>query len=283
MGRPQRRCGDLSQAGDQQPSHLVGPHDGPQDGLSDSPAVTQQDDVGGEDVEQTLHVTRLDRPAERVEGPSGLVRGDRPPGPARRDVGACPVGDLADGVPAPADGLGDLLVVEAEHLAEHEHRPLVRCERLHDQHHRHRDALRELDVLGHVGRGEQRLGQPGADVGLLPAAERAQPGQGLARGDPDQIGAPVPYGVEIDTGPPQPGLLEDVLRVGGGAQHLVGDGEEQVAVRDERLGGRAGRVGGPPRGVPRARGVVVLAVHRLLLTLRTRRSPAHRTPDPGLA
>lgn len=29
----------------------------------------------------------------------------------------------------------------------------------------------------------------------------------------------------------------DVLGVGGRAEHLVGDGEQQLAVRDERLGG----------------------------------------------
>jgi NADH:ubiquinone oxidoreductase subunit 5 (subunit L)/multisubunit Na+/H+ antiporter MnhA subunit len=30
---------------------------------------------------------------------------------------------------------------------------------------------------------------------------------------------------------------QHVIRVGGGAEHLVGDGEQQVAVREERLGG----------------------------------------------
>jgi hypothetical protein len=41
----------------------------------------------------------------------------------------------------------------------------------------------------------------------------------------------------IDADPPQPGLLHDVFGVGGHAEHLVGDGEQQVAVGDERLGG----------------------------------------------
>ena len=42
-----------------------------------------------------------------------------------------------------------------------------------------------------------------------------------------------------DIGPPQPGLLADVLGVGRRAEHLVGDGEEQAAVGDERVVGHA--------------------------------------------
>jgi hypothetical protein len=76
-------------------------------------------------------------------------------------------------------------------------------------------AVGQLDVLGHVGRGEQRLGQPRADVGLLAAAERAQPGQRLAGGDPDQVGTLIPHRAEVDAGPPQPGLLQDVFGVRG--------------------------------------------------------------------
>jgi hypothetical protein len=35
------------------------------------------------------------------------------------------------------------------------------------------------------------------------------------------------------SGGPQPGLLQDVFSVGGRAEHLVGDGEQQVAVGGE--------------------------------------------------
>jgi hypothetical protein len=98
-------------------------------------------------------------------------------------------------------------------------RPLRRRECLQHQQHRHRDAVGQLDVLGHVGRDEQRLGQPGADVGLFAAAERAQPGERLAGGDPDQVCTLILYGVEVDARPSPPGLLEDVLRVGGRAEH----------------------------------------------------------------
>jgi hypothetical protein len=135
------------------------------------------------------------------------------------------------------DGFGDLVVLQIEHLAQHEHRPLGRRERLQHQQHRHRDAVGQLDVLGHIGRGQQRLGQPGADVGLFAAAERSQPVERLAGGDPDQVRPLILYGVEVDADPPHPGLLQDVLRVGGRAEHLVGDGEQQVVVGEERLGG----------------------------------------------
>ena len=228
---------DPGQADSQEAGHPDGPHDRTHRGPLDPAAVSQQDDVRREHVEQALQVTRFDRPLECLERAAGLGCGHGPARPPRRDVGAGPVRDLADRSRALADSFGDLVVLQTEHLAQHEHCPLGRRERLQHQQHRHRHALGQFDVLGHVGRGEQRLGQPGADVGLLAPAERAQPGQRLAGGDPDQVGTLIPHGAEIDARPPQPGLLQDVLGVGGRAEHLVGDGEQQVAVGDERLGG----------------------------------------------
>ena len=136
----------------------------------------------------------------------------------------------------------DLVVADVEGLAQHEDGALGRRERLEDEHHRHRHALGELDVLGHVRRGEQRLGQPGADVRLLAALHGAQPVERLPGRDPDQVGALVAHLLQVDLDPPQPGLLQDVLGVGRRSEHLVGDGEEQVAVGDEGLGRRVGGV-----------------------------------------
>ena len=130
-------------------------------------------------------------------------------------MGPRPVRDLADRGRALADGFGDLVVGQVEHLAEHEHRPLGRREGLQDQQHRHRDAVGQLDVLGHVGRGQQRLGQPGADVRLFAAAEGSQPGERLAGGDPDQVRTLIPDSAQVDARPPQPGLLQDVFGVCG--------------------------------------------------------------------
>src|SRR5215203_4329446 len=100
-----------------------------------------------------------------------------------------------------------------------------------------RDALGELDVLGHVGTGGQRLGQPLPDVLLAPPRQRPQPVERLPGDDPDQVGPRVPHLSAVDVGPPQPGLLDHVLGVGSRAEHLVGDGEQQAAVGDERVVG----------------------------------------------
>ncbi len=67
----------------------------------------------------------------------------------------------------------DLVVRQVEDLAEHEHRALGRAERLEHGEQRHRDALGELEILGDVRRGQQRLGEPLADVVLAAARERS--------------------------------------------------------------------------------------------------------------
>ncbi|MDH6192755.1 hypothetical protein M2168_005787 [Streptomyces sp. CZ24] len=262
--------GTLPHPGHQQPRHLVGAHDRPGRRLLHAAAVAEHDHVRRQDVDEPLEVTGQRRPAERLQRPPGLGRrggGARAP---RRDVRPGPVGDLADRGLALADRLGDLRVLDREDLAQHEDRALGRRQRLQHQQHRHREAVGQLHVLGHVGCGEQGFGQPGADVGLLAAAERPQPGQRLPGGDPHQVRAPFADLGEVDARPAQPGLLEHVLRVGRRAEQLVGDGEEQVPVGDERLRRRVRP--GPP---------AVLGLHRPLLpVLVARFGPhAHRTPQ----
>src|SRR5690606_23918396 len=75
--------------------------------------------------------------------------------------------------------------------------------------------------------------------------------------DPHQEGTRVTHlvlPVLAERGPPQPGLLHDVLGVGDRAEHLVGDGEQQAAVGDEGL--LAHPVDATPRsasgGIPQA-------------------------------
>ena len=147
--------------------HLLGADDRPQRGLLDAAAVADQDDVRGEHVEQALQVPGLERALERLQRRPGLARGDHLARAAGVDVLAGAVRDLAYGGRALVDGRRDLVVADVEDLAQHEDGALGRRERLEDEHQRHRHALGQLDVLGHVRRGEQRLGQPGADVGLL--------------------------------------------------------------------------------------------------------------------
>jgi len=131
-----------------------------------------------------------------------------------------------------------LAVGRIEHLSQYEHRALGGRQRLKHSEHRERHALGELDVVGHVRGGEQRLGQPLTDVLLTPPGGRAQPVKGLAGHHPHQERARVAYRgarVATDRVRPQPGVLHDVLGVGGRAEHLVGDGEEEPAVGDERV------------------------------------------------
>jgi hypothetical protein len=84
------------------------------------------------------------------------------------------VRDLAHRGRRLVDRGGDVVVGEVEDLAQDEHRALGGRERLEHGQHRDRDALGELDVLGDVGAGEQRLGQPLADVVLSAARQRPQ-------------------------------------------------------------------------------------------------------------
>ena len=85
-------------------------------------------------------------------------------------------------------------------------------------------------------------GSQGPTYASLRRLHGAQPVERLPGRDPDQVGALVAHLRQVDLDPPQPGLLEDVLGVGRRSEHLVGDGEEQVAVGDESLGRRVGGV-----------------------------------------
>ena len=118
-----------------------------------------------------------------------------------------------------------------------EDRPFGGPQGLQPGQHRDRDAFGELDVLGHVAAGEQRLGQPLPEVFLAPPRQRPKPFERLPGDDPDQVASRVPHLGAVDVSPLQPGLLDHVLGIGGGAEHLVGDGEEQAAVGDERVVG----------------------------------------------
>ena len=136
------------------------------------------------------------------------------PRPPRRDVLAGTVRDLPDRGRGLAHDLGDLVVWRLEHLVQHEHGPLGWTKGLQHGEHGDRDVLGQLGVLGHIGTGQQRLGQPFPDVLLPPAGHRSEPVQRLPGDDPDQIGPRVTHLRLVHVGPPQPGLLDDVLGVG---------------------------------------------------------------------
>ena len=157
-------------------------------------AVGDQHHVGGEHVEQRLHVAgAAPRPGTApptacCSARSTCIRGRRA---ATCSRARCAIWRTAAGVLPTASAISSYGSVE--HLAQHEHRPLGRAEGLQHGQHRDRDALGELDVVGHVGAGEQRLGQPLADVLLAPPRQRAQPVERLPGDDPDQVGARVAH------------------------------------------------------------------------------------------
>ena len=146
--------------------HLVAAEDGAQRGLAHSPTVGDEQDVGREHVDQRLEVTGVGGDPEPLEHRRVLGAVDPLPRAPGGHVLAGPVGDLAHGRGGAVDALGDLVVGHVEHLAQHEHRALDRREGLQHEEHRGRDAVGELDVVRDVRDGEQRLGQPRADVGL---------------------------------------------------------------------------------------------------------------------
>ena len=82
---------------DQEAGHPFGTLDRTTSSGDQAAAVGDDDDVGGEDVEEALQVAVSDGGEEPVHGLLLLGRADRHPRAPSRDVVAGPVGDLADG------------------------------------------------------------------------------------------------------------------------------------------------------------------------------------------
>jgi hypothetical protein len=104
-----------------------------------------------------------------------------------------PVRDLPHGRLRLVDRRGDLGIGQVEDLAQHEDRALDRRQGLEHGEHRDRHALGQLDVVGHVGAGQQRLGEPLADVVLSPPRQRPQSVERLPGDDPDEVGPRVAH------------------------------------------------------------------------------------------
>jgi hypothetical protein len=152
------------------------------------------------------------------------------------------VRDLACCRRALLHGVRHLVVVEPEHLAQQEDRSFGRRQRFEHEQHGDRQRLGKLDFVRYIGSGQYRLGQPCLAVRLLAPGKRAQPCEGLIRGDPDEVGALVTHRCLVDSGPAQPRLLQDVLGIDDRTQHLVGDREQEASVKDEGLRCSIGRI-----------------------------------------
>jgi hypothetical protein len=179
--------------------------------------------------------------AGRISMPSCRIWAARPvsrrPALSRPVVGhvaAGAQGQLAAVVLALADHPGDLGVAVAEHVVQQEHRALHRGQPFQQQQERHRQRVGLLGQAGRVRRpgvGQQRLGQPLPQVGLAAHPRRAQmvdaqPGGHRGQVRPRRVHA-VPGGLGAVVA--QERLLHHVLGVGHGADHPVGDGEQQRA------------------------------------------------------
>ena len=146
---------------------------------------------------------------------------------------------------------GDFVVVEAEHLAQNEHRPLVGCQRLQQHQHGHRNRFRENDVGGRIALVEQnRLRQPRPDVVLATTGPRPQRVERLARHQLREIGLGVAHRREVHIGPPQIAVLQHIVGFGCRTEDFVDDREQQRPQVGEPLGvftpcgGRCRAVGG---------------------------------------
>nr|WP_242619283.1 hypothetical protein [Actinomadura fibrosa] len=146
-------------------------------------------------------------------------------------------GDLAAGagreLPArrgrPVQHLPDPLVRHLERLVQHERDPLGRRELLQDEQHRRADGVVHEHRVRDVRAGQQRLGQPRADV--VDAAGAGGPEHVVRppRRDRDEPGPQVAHAVQrLLRGGAEPHVLDDVL----GVRDAAGD-----AVRGAEHGG----------------------------------------------
>jgi hypothetical protein len=142
---------------------------------------------------------------------------------------ARPADELAGGGFRDLDDLVDLRVRVPEGLAQHVGGALGGRQSLeHDEH----GVVQGLGALGAEGRvlaGVDGLGQPRADVGLATRARRLQGVDGEARRRRREERGRILHDRPVGALPAQPGLLHDVLRLRGAAEHPVRDAEEASA------------------------------------------------------
>jgi hypothetical protein len=199
-------------------------------------AVRVEHHVRREHGEQLVHVAS----SGGGEEPAGQFLAFRPPGRGGHDgARLLSGGDALPGagkdLPAVHLGLagdpGHVRVGVAEHLAQHEHRPVYRGERLKQHEERHGQRVGQLGVLGWprpVDGHDDRLWQPVPDVRLAPHARRAQVVDSQPRHRRRQVRLRVgDDGSRLARpGQPEERVLHDVLGVAHGSGHPVGDGEQ---------------------------------------------------------
>jgi hypothetical protein len=226
-------------------------------GLTLATAVADHDHVRGKELEQTVQVTAADGVVEPAGDLVALLAGGLEPGLALVDVMPGAGEDLTAVRLGLAGDLGDLGVVVAEDLAEQEHGTFGGREAFQQDQEGHGQGIGHLGALRGVGFGrggqfvgDERLGQPGAHVGLPPDPGGPQVADGQPGGDRGQVGlGRGDLGAVAErAGQPEIGLLHDILGVADAPGHPVGDREHQrpeLHVVDDGLGLRR-RCHGPP-------------------------------------
>ena len=118
-----------------------------------------------------------------------------------------------------SDGRRDLLESQPEHIVQQKSCPLERRKAFQRKHQRQGDVF--LLVLFHDG-----IGKPGADIGLALASRGFELIETEARDRAAQERLGLAHIAAIGPHPADEGLLHDVLGVGYGAEHAVGDAHE---------------------------------------------------------
>ena len=117
---------------------------------------------------------------------------------------------------------------------EHEDDALGRRHALEDDEQREPHALIHRHHIGGVGlrvlQREQRLGEPGTDVGLALDSRRSELVEAKPAHDDDQPCANVFDRVEVGAQEPAERLLHDVFRIAVAAQQPVRDVEQKTVV-----------------------------------------------------
>jgi hypothetical protein len=213
-------------------------------------AVGRERDVVGEEMREPVGALPGDRGLEG--GQQALLRLGRRDvaDPRLIDVGARPRDQLAAGGLGHLERRRDLGIVDVEDLVQQVGRALPGREALEHQEERRRERGGERRVrLGvALGRGVDRLRQPGADIVDARPVGRPQQVEAAARAGGGEPGGRVPDAAAIRRAPFEEGVLHRILGVGARAEDAVGEPEEP---RTRRLEGQdvvaSAHLSGSPR------------------------------------
>jgi hypothetical protein len=149
--------------------------------------------------------------------------------PILADVRARPRRQLAAGALAVIERRGHGRVVHVEDVVEQERRALERRKAFQ------REQERDRQVLGQglAGLGDDGLRQPRADVLLAALPRGFHPIEAEPRDHARQVRARLHDRRAIDVAPAQERVLDDVLGLGDGAEHAIGQPGEEASVAFE--------------------------------------------------